>query len=196
MMEFRFASKSYGDRKVLQATHFELDEGEVTALLGPSGIGKTTLLRMIAGLEPDDSGATCRTPGIGMVFQEPRLLPWLTVLENVELVGPESGWLDQMGIGDARHLYPRQLSLGMARRVAIVRALAVNPELLVLDEPFASLDAATAHSVKEGLVHLFRQRRITTLLVTHHSEETSLAAKRLVLSGKPAKLETGQFVRR
>ena len=120
-MEFSFASKSFGNRKILSPIRLSVPKGAVTALMGPSGSGKTTVLRLIAGLERDDVGTKPNTPKIGIVFQEPRLLPWKTVLENIELAGPENGLLETLGLEGTAHLFPRHLSLGMARRVAIAR---------------------------------------------------------------------------
>ena len=188
-MQFNFASKSYGTDRILDPCAFSLEVGKVTALLGPSGVGKTTLLRMIAGLEADDSGAVESTRRVSVTFQEPRLMPWLTVKQNVELVAPESGWLERLGLAGKEALYPRQLSLGMARRAALARALAFQPELLVLDEPFASLDTTTADQVRDLLRQTILHSAVTTLLVTHDENDVSaFDATVLRLEGRPAKL--------
>ena len=156
MLEVSIAKKALRsaageNRVVLRDVAFGLKAGEVGAVLGPSGCGKTTLLRIIAGLDRDFTGEV-RLPSphkIGMVFQEPRLLPWRTVRQNLELAGAAPGpALDDIvaALGLARHLdhFPGELSLGLARRAAIARAFAILPDLLLLDEPFVSLDAALA----------------------------------------------------
>ncbi|MGA9485983.1 MAG: ATP-binding cassette domain-containing protein [Methylocella sp.] len=183
-------------RSILHDVDFSLRQGEVCALLGPSGCGKTTLLRIVAGLDADFEGRLV-LPGehkIGMVFQEPRLLPWRSVVQNLRLVGTSSD-NDLAEIVAAlrlsRHLdhFPGELSLGLARRVAIARAFAVKPDLLLLDEPFVSLDAALAARLREELLALVLKRKATTLIVTHDVEEAIAIADRiLVLSAAPGRL--------
>jgi ABC-type nitrate/sulfonate/bicarbonate transport system ATPase subunit len=167
------------------------------ALVGPSGCGKTTLLRIIAGLDRDYVGSVGLPEGyrIGMVFQEPRLLPWRTVEANVRLAAPEAtdpvldALFETLGLAAHRGHYPGELSLGLARRVALARAFAVAPDLLVLDEPFVSLDAALAERLRAELVELVTRRPVTTLLVTHDVEEAiGLADRLLVLSASPARI--------
>jgi NitT/TauT family transport system ATP-binding protein len=174
-----------------------LDSGEVAALVGPSGCGKTTLLRIVAGLERDFEG-TVSLPAhgtLGMVFQEPRLLPWRTVEQNVRLAAPKAtdATLDALfatlGLTAHRAHYPGELSLGLARRVALARAFAVEPDLLLLDEPFVSLDVALATRLREELAELVRRRPVTTLLVTHDVDEAIGLADRLILLSKsPARV--------
>ena len=182
-------------RAVLRDVAFTLKAGEVCALLGPSGCGKTTLLRLIAGLDRDFEGHI-RLPShkIGMVFQEPRLLPWRNVLQNLRLAGasPETG-LDEIvaALGLAGHLdhFPGELSLGLARRVAIARAFAIRPDLLLLDEPFVSLDEALAMRLRSELMALVEARKATTLIVTHDVEEAiALADRIVVLSPAPGRV--------
>ncbi len=183
-------------RSILHDVDFSLRQGEVCALLGPSGCGKTTLLRIVAGLDADFEGRLVLPGGhkIGMVFQEPRLLPWRSVVQNLRLVGTSSD-NDLAEIVAAlrlsRHLdhFPGELSLGLARRVAIARAFAVKPDLLLLDEPFVSLDAALAARLREELLALVLKRKATTLIVTHDVEEAIAIADRiLVLSAAPGRL--------
>src|SRR5271170_6575741 len=139
-------------RPILLDVCFSAEPGEFLALFGPSGTGKTTTLRIALGLDPDFQGLVRRPDArVGVVFQEPRLLPWLTVADNLRLVMSDgasvpdiSGLLQQVELPGIEQRRPRELSLGMARRVALARALAVDPQLLVLDEPFASLDPALA----------------------------------------------------
>jgi len=183
-------------RSILHDVDFSLRRGEVCALLGPSGCGKTTLLRIVSGLDADFEGRLVlpREHKIGMVFQEPRLLPWRSVAQNLRLVGTSSD-NDLAEIVAAlrlsRHLdhFPGELSLGLARRVAIARAFAVKPDLLLLDEPFVSLDAALAARLREELLALVLKRKATTLIVTHDVEEAIAIADRiLVLSAAPGRL--------
>ena len=176
---------------------FSLGNGEVAALVGPSGCGKTTLLRIIAGLDSDFEGSVALPAHgmLGMVFQEPRLLPWRTVEQNVRLAAPQAtdaalGTLFQaLGLTAHRDHFPGELSLGLARRVALARAFAVEPDLLLLDEPFVSLDDALAARLRDELADLVNRRPITTMLVTHNVEEAiGLADRLLLLSLSPARV--------
>jgi ABC-type nitrate/sulfonate/bicarbonate transport system ATPase subunit len=199
-LEVRVRRKAYkaasGTRlEVLHDIALSLRRGEVAALVGPSGCGKTTMLRIIAGLDRDYEG-TLRRPAsgrLGMVFQEPRLLPWRTVDENVRLVAPAidddelATLFDVLELDLHRTHYPGELSLGLARRVALARAFAVSPELLLLDEPFVSLDEALAARLRDALAKLVDRRAVTTLLVTHDIDEAVGLADRIVfLSARPA----------
>jgi NitT/TauT family transport system ATP-binding protein len=155
------------------------------------------MLRIIAGLDRDYDGAIARPPDgkLGMVFQEPRLLPWRSVEDNVRLVAPEieahelAALFDVLGLVGHRAHYPGELSLGLARRVALARAFAVKPELLLLDEPFVSLDQALAARLRDELVMLVDRHAVITLLVTHDIEEAAALADRLILlSARPARM--------
>jgi NitT/TauT family transport system ATP-binding protein len=182
---------------VLRDISFSLGASEVGALVGPSGCGKTTMLRIVAGLDTEFEG-TIRRPAagtLGMVFQEPRLLPWRTVEDNVRLVAPnlsDAALADLFAVLELeahRSHYPGELSLGLARRVALARALAVEPSLLLLDEPLVSLDEALAARLRAQLAALMESRPITTLLVTHNLEEAvRLADRILLLSPRPARI--------
>ena len=190
-----YSAASGGSIEVLRDLAFTLKAGTVGALVGPSGCGKTTLLRIITGLDSDYVG-TVRLPDhgkLGMVFQEPRLLPWRNVEQNLRLGAPEAtdAELDVLfkvlGLAAHRHHFPGELSVGQARRVALARAFAVKPDLLVLDEPFVSLDAALAKHLQEELASLVRSRHVTTLLVTHNIDEAiGLADSLFLLSASPA----------
>lgn len=191
---FRAASGQM--QTVLRDVAFALRQGEICALLGPSGCGKTTLLRIISGLDPDFEGWVER-PGvsrIGMVFQEPRLLPWRTVAQNLHLVGvsTENDLAEiAAALGLSKHLdhYPGELSLGLARRAAIARAFAFKPDLLLLDEPFVSLDAALAAKMREELLALVLRRKATVLHVTHDVDEAiAIAGRIIVLSAAPGQV--------
>jgi ABC-type nitrate/sulfonate/bicarbonate transport system ATPase subunit len=194
----KFYDAATGGRlQVLNGLALTLKNGEVGALVGPSGCGKTTLLRIIAGLERDYEGhVTLPDHGrLGVVFQEPRLLPWRTVEQNVRLAAPEAanGTLDTLfgtlGLAKHRNHYPGELSLGLARRVALARAFAVGPDLLLLDEPFVSLDDALAARLREELAELVTRSPVTTLLVTHDVEEAiGLADRLFLLSPSPARV--------
>jgi ABC-type nitrate/sulfonate/bicarbonate transport system ATPase subunit len=201
-LEVNIKHKSYraasgGCLHVLGEISLGLNNGDVAALVGPSGCGKTTLLRIVVGLDHDFEGSV-RLPAfgkLGVVFQEPRLLPWRTVEENVKLAAPQADDVTlgslfvTLGIAEHRRHYPGELSLGLARRVALARAFAVKPDLLVLDEPFVSLDTALAARMRAELVELVSRQPVTTLLVTHSIEEAIEIADRIVLlSAPPARL--------
>ncbi len=192
-----FRAASGGELHVIDGLALSLAGGEVGALVGPSGCGKTTLLRIIAGLDRDyDGSVTLPDHGkLGMVFQEPRLLPWRTLEQNVRLAAPEAtdANLDTLfrtlDLDAHRHHYPGELSLGQARRVALARAFAVEPDLLLLDEPFVSLDDALAARLRDELAELVSRRPVTTLLVTHNVEEAiGLADRLFLLSASPARV--------
>lgn len=189
--------------QALAALDFTLARREFVAVSGPSGCGKTTLLHMVAGLDRDFSG-TIRTashedgrpPRIGYVFQNPRLLPWRTVRENVLVaLQPEQDpeiadrLIEAVGLAPARNAYPSRLSGGMARRAALARAFAVEPDLLLMDEPFVSLDPDAAGHLRALLLQLWQARPTTVLFVTHELREALILADRLLLlSGPPARL--------
>jgi NitT/TauT family transport system ATP-binding protein len=201
-LEISITCKSYvapsGARlEVLRDVVFGIGPREVVALVGPSGCGKTTLLRIVAGLDPDFEGDVVRPAAgrLGMVFQEPRLLAWRTVEDNVRLVAPDAdaatltALFDALELGEHRAHYPGELSLGLARRVALARAFAVDPALLLLDEPFVSLDQPLARRLRQQLMALIETHGTATLLVTHDPEEAvSLADRVLLLSSRPARI--------
>jgi len=181
---------------------FRLDRDSFTCIVGPSGCGKTTTLRAILGIDTDyqgsiDSQATDNDNNrVAAVFQEPRLLPWRSVEDNVRLAMPRElrdqpldELFAELGINEVRSFYPAELSLGLARRAALARAYALQPSLLVLDEPFVSLDEATATRLRSLLVRLCESRPTTTLMVTHNvAEAVELADRIIVLSARPARV--------
>ena len=192
-----FESASGKRHQVLSDVSLSLSAGEVAVFVGPSGCGKSTLLRILAGLDHDFEGTVSRPQQarLGMVFQEPRLLPWRSVDDNVRLAAPLadeaalSNLFNILELAAHRSHFPGELSLGLARRVALARAFAVEPELLVLDEPFVSLDDALAAKLRAELVELVSRRPVTTLIVTHNIEEAiGLADRIFLLSGSPAQV--------
>src|SRR5262245_33058038 len=202
LLEVRIERKAYGSAlgqhlDVLRYLHFTLPRGEVGVLVGPSGCGKTTMLRLIAGSDTDYEGTIVRPAAgkLAMVFQEPRLLPWRTVEDNVRLIAPRAEQatltmlFDVLELSQHRAHYPGELSLGLARRVALARAFATDPDLLLLDEPFVSLDEALARRLQDELILLVEKRAVTTLLVTHDVDEAARLGDRLfLLSPRPAHL--------
>ncbi len=189
--------KAYGDVPVIADLSCTLAAGEVVSLVGVSGCGKSTLLRLIAGLEvPDRGGVTRDFARVGIVFQQPRLLPWRTAHENVALAltSPDADAiaqraLAQVGLHDYGGYLPAQLSGGMQQRAAIARALAVDPDLLLLDEPFASLDLPRRLRLIDLLRGLLSKRRRAAVYVTHDVREALLLSDRIcVLSPRPARV--------
>lgn len=199
---------------VLKDISLELEYGEFVCILGPSGCGKTTLLNLVAGLDKNFEGhisfqqASDRSdpkggPRIGYVFQNPVLLPWRTVGENLRLVmrpdqigrGIETELLSEMGLADCQDAYPRDLSLGMSRRVSLARALIIEPDILLMDEPFVSLDESMAAELRHLLMRFWRSRPMTVLLVTHDSREAiQLGQRIIVLAGSPATVRFDEMV--
>src|ERR1700737_3637096 len=197
MRQKSYRSAAGGSLHVLGELAFSLKSGEVVALVGPSGCGKTTLLRIISGLDHDFQGRVALPAAgrLGMVFQEPRLLAWRTVEQNVRLAAPRmsddelAALFEMLELTAHRNHYPGELSLGLARRVALARAFAVDPDLLLLDEPFVSLDAEFALRLREELAELVDRRSPMTLLVTHNLDEAiGLADRLLFLSPSPARI--------
>ncbi|MHC6203764.1 ABC transporter ATP-binding protein [Breznakiellaceae bacterium SP9] len=164
--------------------------GSFTAIVGPSGCGKTTLLKLIGRLETPDAGSISASDRLGFMFQDSRLLPWLTVEQNLRLAFTKADqWteavLDRtlaiMGLGGWKKAYPRQLSGGMAQRIALARALCRQPALLLLDEPFGALDAFTRKHLRGELAELWKQTDSTVILVTHDIEEAVFLGDRVLL---------------
>ncbi|MFA6303080.1 MAG: nitrate/sulfonate/bicarbonate ABC transporter ATP-binding protein [Legionella sp.] len=201
-----FKKASAQDLLVLEDVNFKLEKGEIVALLGKSGSGKSTLLRIIAGLIPPSSGTvtyrgkpvTGPVSGIAMVFQSFALMPWLNVLENVELGLEAQGVsreerrhraieaIDIIGLDGFESAFPKELSGGMRQRVGFARALVINPDVLLMDEPFSALDVLTAENLKSDLLELWKEKKTNTsgiLLVTHNIEEAATLADRIVIFG-------------
>ena len=201
-LEVNIARKAFtnaaGERHdVLADFNFALGPGEVGVFVGPSGCGKSTMLKILAGLDHDYQGRVTRPNDarIGMVFQEPRLLPWRSVEENVRLAAPHadeatlSALFAVLELTAHRSHFPGELSLGLARRVALARAFAVEPDFLILDEPLASLDDALAARLRDQIAALVDSRSVTTLLVTHSVDDAVRLGDRLfLLSPRPARI--------
>jgi len=195
-----------GGLRALDEVSFELCPQEFICVLGPSGSGKTTLLRVLAGVLPQSSGTfdfeNGRQPRIGMVFQQSNLMPWRTAIENITLpleldgIAPNAAQaraqelIDLVGLHGFENSWPRDLSGGMAQRVAIARALVHDPDLLLLDEPFGSLDALTRERMGMELSRIWQARRKTVLMVTHSIGESLFLADRvLVLTQRPGRIK-------
>ena len=184
-----------GDGSTLHAlgsVRFALARGSFTCIVGPSGCGKSTTLALVLGLDDDYEGEVrLEAEGpVAAVFQEPRLLPWRSVEDNVRLALPDARrdapldtLFDALDLDAHRGFFPAELSLGLARRAALARAFALEPALIVLDEPFVSLDGATAARLRELLVALWRARPTTALMVTHDLDEAVLLADRVLVFG-------------
>ena len=192
-----FRSAAGEQHDVISGACFALDAGEVGVLVGPSGCGKSTMLRIIAGLDHDYQGRVSRPTGarIGFVFQEPRLLPWRSVEDNVRIAAPAadeaklSALFEILELKAHRNHFPGELSLGLARRVALARAFAIEPELLILDEPLASLDVALAARLRDEIAILMEGRSMIALLVTHDVDDAvRLGDRVLLLSSRPARV--------
>ncbi|NLE89820.1 MAG: ABC transporter ATP-binding protein [Dehalococcoidales bacterium] len=215
MLEVKQISHTFETLKVLEDISFNVKSGEVVCILGPSGCGKTTLLRIIAGLMPSRHGKVefqgtqtgvidSNLQAIGVVFQEPRLLPWRTAINNValpfELVGikpPDideklvAGALEMVNLSDFKFSYPHQLSGGMRQRVSLARALVTNPRILLMDEPLTGLDVTTREELQAEIIRIWREKKMSLLWVTHDPEEAVFMADRvIVLTNRPTNIKT------
>ena len=209
-LEIANLSMRFGALEALRAIDLAIGAGEFIAIVGPSGCGKTTLLRIVAGLEAASGGAvrldgrmvTDPGPDRGFVFQTDNLLPWRTVLANamigLEIGGKTGAEVEQrilallrlVGLGGFEGYYPRQLSGGMRQRVNLARALAVDPEILLMDEPFSALDAQTREIMQTELLRIWDEGRKTVLFVTHQIDEAVYLADRvIVLARRPGRVQ-------
>lgn len=200
-------NKNFGDVRVLEDISLSVEAGEFLSVIGVSGCGKSTLIRIIGGLETASSGTVLvngqvvhkPTRKIGFVFQDHRLLPWLTVTENIRLALDKDeknqketveSYLTLVGLENFAYAYPTQLSGGMAQRVAIARALANHPDILLLDEPFGALDAMTRINMQQELQKIWRDQKITMILITHDIDEAVfLGQKVVVMSSRPGRIK-------
>jgi NitT/TauT family transport system ATP-binding protein len=205
-----FPGKGLGESvHVLENLQHRIENGRLVSIIGPSGCGKTTLLRIIAGLEKASAGKVLLdgneliqgSEAIGLVFQEYALFPWRTTLQNIEM-GPEIRGIDKekrrttameyiklFNLSGFEHRYPRELSGGMKQRVAIARTLIMNPRVVLMDEPFGSLDSQTRNGLQEFLLSIWEKRGDTILFVTHNVDEAVfLSDQIIVLSKRPARI--------
>ena len=203
-------TRCFGELKVLDNITFDVKEGEMLCIVGPTGCGKTTFLNTISKLIPATSGsilidgeeANPKKHNISFVFQEPTCLPWRTVRENVafgmEVKGVPRAEIDKrlatilemVGLDDCANLYPNQVSASMEQRIAVARAFAVNPDLLMMDEPYGQLDIKLRYYLEDELIRLWQTLRSTVLFVTHNIEEAVyLGSRILVLSNKPTTIK-------
>ena len=183
--------KSFDTLNVLDHINLDVKQGERLAIIGPSGAGKTTLLKIIAGLEQPTSGIVQKsTNNIGFVFQEARLIPWRSVKDNLLFVQPDGDHrqiLSVVGLCEFEHYFPEQLSGGMRQRVNLARALITQPDLLILDEAFLSLDLTVKLDIIKSINQLWQESHFTMLTVTHDPKEALLLADRILLfSSRPA----------
>ncbi|ETD81469.1 ATP-binding cassette domain-containing protein [Rhodobacter capsulatus] len=197
MIALDLAEKRFGETVILGALRLRVEPGEVLGIAGPSGSGKSTLLRILAGVDTRFRGTLQGPSRRAMVFQEPNLMPWRRVIDNIILptgVDAETAeaWLSRVGLAGYGAHWPGQLSLGQARRVGLARAFAARPELLILDEPFVSLDAGRVAELLDLTAALIAETRPAVVLASHAALELDrLATRRARLTGRPARLSEG-----
>ncbi|MCR5755416.1 MAG: ABC transporter ATP-binding protein [Acetatifactor sp.] len=212
VLRIQKVKKTFGEGEnavtAIKDVSLKVKSGEIVVIIGPSGCGKTTLLRLIAGLDKNYEGNILNYEGNriegtgldrGVIFQDHRLLPWLTVEENVllglkgskeELAKRADKYLEKVELKDFKKAYPRQLSGGMAHRVAIARTLIRQPDILLLDEPFGALDALTKMSLQEEIERIWQAEHTTMIMITHDIEEAVYLADRIiVMSQRPAEID-------
>ncbi len=194
MIIFKQVNKIYsGGTQALKDVSFEVADEELFCIVGPSGCGKSTVLKIIAGLEDPSSGEVRKPTNVGMVFQSGALLPWLNVFDNVALGlrAQNAGWrkikeetqkyIEMVGLNSLEQKLPRELSGGQKQRVGIARALAINPQVLLLDEPFSALDTGTTEELHKDLIKIWQQTKKTIVMVSHSLEEAVTLAGRIML---------------
>lgn len=193
MIVFEGVSKRFDDLVVLRGLDLHIRESEIVAIVGSSGVGKTTILKLITGIFAPDEGRVAVTgDALAYVFQEPRLLPWRTAVDNVAIAlrargmgkaqarAAASHWLERVGLTGFEGYHPAELSGGMAQRVSIARAFAIEPRILLLDEPFSNMDAPLKASLMGILKEMIQEREPTVVMVTHELGEALQLAHRIV----------------
>lgn len=201
--------KTYSDEGrehlVLNGISFDVEEGTLTTIVGPSGSGKSTLLNVLAGLEPYSAGSVEVRSGeataadLGYVFQNPRLLPWLNITDNIMFVRPKgvddathrqrtAHYLEMVGLKGVGHKFPYQLSGGMQQRAGLARGLSVEPEVLLMDEPFSHLDEITAEQMRTELLRIWQETGRTIIFITHDMQEAIQLGDRLIMLGYHGKI--------
>jgi ABC-type nitrate/sulfonate/bicarbonate transport system ATPase subunit len=215
ILSIRGVERRFDTTLALQSTHLDVGENHFITILGPSGCGKSTLLRIVAGLDAPTAGEVLldgrriEGPGAdrGMVFQSYTLFPWLTVLDNVcfglrerglpraQQVAIAQGFIAQVGLTGFERHFPKQLSGGMQQRTAIARALANDPRMLLMDEPFGALDHQTRELMQELLLGIWERQKKTVLFVTHDIDEAVFMASRVVvMSARPGRIKLDREV--
>jgi len=211
MISIQGISKQYGDFHALQHVNLEIAKGEFVVLLGASGCGKSTLLNLVTGFDRSTAGrivvndreVTKVDPHCGMVFQQYALFPWLTVLDNVAFGLKMKGvsraerhnvaqrFIEMVGLKGFEHKYPNTLSGGMRQRVSIARVLANDPDVILLDEPFAALDAMTRQVLQDELLQIYEKSKKTIIFITHSIDEALLLSTRMIImSARPGRVVT------
>ncbi|MBQ9761374.1 MAG: ABC transporter ATP-binding protein [Clostridia bacterium] len=189
MLKFDHVSFSYGDKKILSDFSLHLQKGEILAIMGPSGFGKSTILNLAAGLlKPDNGEIHCQTDHISYVFQEPRLFPWLNVEKNVSAVlnsktddlGKATLALEFVNMKESAALFPDELSGGMKSRVSLARAIAYDGDLYLLDEPFAALDEELREALSSKLRTHIKERGASCIFITHHLADAQAFADNII----------------
>ncbi len=191
MIEVNNVSKKYGEKVIFENFSLNLIEGEITVILGESGTGKTTFLKILSGIEKFEGEIKNLPENASFVFQEDRLLPFKTVEENLIFAlgkGEYDQALKSVGLEGEKNKYPDQLSGGMARRVALIRAFLYKSELLLMDEPFSSLDIAVKYRLMNLFLDIWKKDGRTTVLVTHNIDEALYLGKRIIILGKNGKI--------
>ena len=216
ILELFKLSKAYGPSVIVKEFNLNLDPGEFVTVIGHSGCGKSTVLSMVAGLTDATGGAMILAgretneagPDRGVVFQSPCLLPWMTAFDNVMLGVNQvyftaskaerrelaEYYLSVVGLANAMHKYPAELSQGMRQRVGIARAFALQPKMLLLDEPFGMLDSLTKMELQEVLLELWRRNKLTTMMVTHDVDEAIFLSDRVIMMTDGPEAEVGDIL--